>query len=389
MAAAYHLAAFGSDVTVFDPHEAGTGSGASSVAAGLLHPLTPRGKLIWKGEEGFEAAKHLIQTVNDKLVDDAAAAAGDDASPANGPRGCLTTNSVYRPLMDEKQVDLFTKAAEDLPQWVESLTREEIMEAVPGSTPECLGGVRIRGALAVDAPTYLKGLWSACRALVNAADADRNASGGDSSGGDDGASSSPSRKEGATWVRQSVEDVHALAASGEFNAVVACVGAGVKALAGVKDIVSLRLYVVPTTVDETGAAGGGNGDKILLGSTQEPFMPGQKVDRPPDMAKALRQLRPKVARFFPALEGVTPVGCTAGVRVMQERSSYGRIPVAGRLPFSKRGWVIAALGARGLIHHAYLGKLVAACALLDSDDCLPPQVVAPLEDLGKDATGDL
>lgn len=42
--------------------------------------------------------------------------------------------------MDEKQVDLFAKAAEDLPQWVESLTREEIMEAVPGSTPECLGG---------------------------------------------------------------------------------------------------------------------------------------------------------------------------------------------------------------------------------------------------------
>ncbi|CAN0438349.1 unnamed protein product, partial [Ectocarpus fasciculatus] len=71
-------------------------------------------------------------------------------------------------------------------------------------------------------------------------------------------------------------------------------------------------YVVPTTVDETGASAGGNGGKILLGSTQEPFMPGQKVDRPPDMAKALRQLRPKVARFFPALEGVTPIGCTAG-----------------------------------------------------------------------------
>lgn len=61
LATAYHLAAFGSDVTVFDPHDAGTGSSASSVAAGLLHPLTPRGKLIWKGEEGFKAAKHLIE----------------------------------------------------------------------------------------------------------------------------------------------------------------------------------------------------------------------------------------------------------------------------------------------------------------------------------------
>lgn len=61
LATAYHLAAFGSDVTVFDPHEAGTGTGASSVAAGLLHPLTPRGKFIWKGEEGYKAAKHLIE----------------------------------------------------------------------------------------------------------------------------------------------------------------------------------------------------------------------------------------------------------------------------------------------------------------------------------------
>lgn len=60
LATAYHLASFGSDVTVFDPNEVGTG-GASAVAAGLLHPLTPRGKLIWKGEEGFAAAKELIE----------------------------------------------------------------------------------------------------------------------------------------------------------------------------------------------------------------------------------------------------------------------------------------------------------------------------------------
>lgn len=60
LATAYHLARFGSDVTVFDPNEAGA-AGASSVAAGLLHPLTPRGKLIWKGEEGYKAAKQLIE----------------------------------------------------------------------------------------------------------------------------------------------------------------------------------------------------------------------------------------------------------------------------------------------------------------------------------------
>lgn len=60
LATAYHLAAFGSDVTIFDPNEVGTG-GSSAVAAGLLHPLTARGKLIWKGEEGLAASKELIE----------------------------------------------------------------------------------------------------------------------------------------------------------------------------------------------------------------------------------------------------------------------------------------------------------------------------------------
>lgn len=181
-----------------------------------------------------------------------------------------------------------------------------------------LTGVRIRGALAVDAPTYLKGLWAVCRALVSKGGANSSSSSSNSanSGGDG--------DDSAMWVRQDVKDIHALAASGEFNAVVACVGAGVRVLAGVKDIVSLRFvrgqsllfnnvkahqevateaegekegriagvegdsskmlqsallcgqYVVPSTVDETGAAGG-NGGKILMGSTQEYVMSGQKV----------------------------------------------------------------------------------------------------------------
>ena len=62
LATAYHLARFGSDVTVFDPNDVGTG-GASAIAAGLLHPLTSRGKVIFKGEEGLAAAKELIEVM--------------------------------------------------------------------------------------------------------------------------------------------------------------------------------------------------------------------------------------------------------------------------------------------------------------------------------------
>ena len=184
----------------------------------------------------------------------------------------------------------------------------------------------------MDAPAYLKGLWAACRGLVNTGEnSSSSSSRKDSSGGG---------RDSATWVRRNVDDIHELAASGEFNAVVACVGAGVRVLAGVKDIVSLRFvrgqnllydnvktgaaasegqsvggataaageetgstpagagrggsssssssnkllqsavlsgqYVVPSAVDETGAAGG-NGGKILLGSTQEHVLSVQQV----------------------------------------------------------------------------------------------------------------
>lgn len=71
-----------------------------------------------------------------------AAGGGEEggAPVPHAPRGCVTTENVYRPLMDEKQFDIFTKAAEDLPQWVQRLTREEYLETVPGSDAECLGG---------------------------------------------------------------------------------------------------------------------------------------------------------------------------------------------------------------------------------------------------------
>lgn len=202
---------------------------------------------------------------------------------------------------------------------------------------DCGLGVQIKGALAVDAQGYLRGLWAACCST---------------SGGK------------AKWVHQRVDDVHALASSGEFHAVVACVGSEVKMLRGVKDIVSLRLvrgqsliydnvgdpskksdleagvtsarrgedrgskelrgegregkmltsavlcgqYVVPTAVDEAG-----NGGKLVCGATQEPILYADSLNKPADMATAKRYLEPKIGKFFPALQGVEPLEVTAGV----------------------------------------------------------------------------
>lgn len=191
----------------------------------------------------------------------------------------------------------------------------------------------------------------------------------------DDADDTASERSAVEWVHERVEDVTALARSGQFHAVVACVGPGAKILAGVKDIVSLRLvrgqsliyhnagpkpsdrgaagesdslkrpsdaggngangtgmsqsnghklltsavlcgqYVVPMGVD-----GEGSGHKLICGATQEPILYEEALAKPPDMDRARRTLRPKISKFYPALEGVEPIDVTAGVSSRTHRS---------------------------------------------------------------------
>jgi hypothetical protein len=49
-------------VELYDAY--GIGEGASGAAAGLLHPFTPRGKLLWGGLEGYRATLHLIDVAD-------------------------------------------------------------------------------------------------------------------------------------------------------------------------------------------------------------------------------------------------------------------------------------------------------------------------------------
>ncbi|CAM9413263.1 unnamed protein product, partial [Discosporangium mesarthrocarpum] len=160
LSTAYHLASFGARVTLFDPEEVGKG-GASSVAAGMLHPLTPKGKVIWKGEEGYAAAIRLIEVAEAALRSEAGASPGDTTSR------CVSSRSVFRPLLDESHQEMYLRAAEETPQWVKVFSPEEFLEMVPGVDRGCIGGVCIKGALAVDSQAYLRGLWLACQALGN------------------------------------------------------------------------------------------------------------------------------------------------------------------------------------------------------------------------------
>lgn len=62
LSTAWHLASTAdgpASITIVDPRPPGQAE-ASSVAGGLLHPLTPKNKLVWVGLEGFEATGALL-----------------------------------------------------------------------------------------------------------------------------------------------------------------------------------------------------------------------------------------------------------------------------------------------------------------------------------------
>ena len=72
------------EVHLFD--EKGIAGGASGVAAGLLHPYTPRGKIIWRGVEGVAATLALVAAAEDaeRRLDSGAAVLDDDDDVRDG-----------------------------------------------------------------------------------------------------------------------------------------------------------------------------------------------------------------------------------------------------------------------------------------------------------------
>jgi glycine/D-amino acid oxidase-like deaminating enzyme len=321
--------------------------------------------------------------------------------------------------MDRKNADMYAKAAAANSEYLQSLTTQQLLAAAPGASSDALAGVVIAGAVAIDAPLYLQGLWAACQRL----DSQR-----------------------ATWccARIDLSDLQSLlrpqhtasaatdattttanSSAGAFDSVVLAVGADVAALQQFADMPGLRLvrgqsvalsnplylsvavlngqYVVPTTVSGRAAliagatqehicfsdlhsssssssntsSSSGSSSSSTSGATTATSNP---TDRNSEARAASERadLLTKVSTFYPAAASAEVLASTVGVRVIRDRSKWGRIPLAGRLAAVENCWVVAALGARGLIHHALIGQWLAAAVLHDDESLIPTELSAAL-----------
>lgn len=87
------------ELTCYDNHRIGEG-GASAVVGGLLHPLTPKGTLIWNGKEGLKETEEVIrklESTSRKKIQHA-------------------TQKIIRPILNETQYKKYQKSSTLIPE---------------------------------------------------------------------------------------------------------------------------------------------------------------------------------------------------------------------------------------------------------------------------------
>lgn len=65
------------------------------------------------------------------------------------------------------------------------------------------------------------------------------------------------------------------------------------------------------------------------------------------------------------------------MRALPPRTQHGSVPLVGRLsPSQRRWWLCVGLGSRGVVYHAWLGRIVAGAVLAGSEEGVPPELLA-------------
>jgi glycine/D-amino acid oxidase-like deaminating enzyme len=194
------------------------------------------------------------------------------------------------------------------------------------------GAFLIKSGMTIHVPLYLKSLWKKCE------------------------------EQGAQLILQKIQSLEELK---DYDRIVVAAGPGCvhffsdlnvqllkgQLLTGRGEIALARSHIGKGYIAVSEEPG-----KYILGSTYERNFASIN----PDSEAAQKEILPKIASFFPNVSALKIEECKAAVRVAR-KGHY--IPLALRK--DPRTWVFTALGSRGLLYHAYLGKILAEEVLLE------------------------
>lgn len=315
IAAAWHLLnhrfSSSAKVDIFDAK--GIGKGTSGIAAGLLHPYAgAHAKLNWRGHEGFQATKKLIEA----------------SAKALGHSVIAENKGILRLALNEEQLADFKKCAEKYPQDTDWLDANVCQHLVPG----CMHapGLLIKSGLTIFSSLYLEGLWLACKSL--------------------GASLYKRRIHSMDELKH--YDITIAAAGSDFLGLpelsslpLSLVKGQALELAWNNDIPPLacalnsRVYLVMTYGNKS----------CLVGATYEKGFQTANIDR----VVAEHELLPKAFELFPPLKDAAILNCYAGMRAVAPLHR----PFLEEISPSQ--WAIGGMGSKGLLYHALYAEELA------------------------------
>ena len=304
LGATYHLLKRGGDVTLFDGK--GIGQGASGIASGLLHPYPGESaRLSWMGNEGMKETKHLLGLVGQSVYKE---------------------SGILKIAVTPKQKNAFQKLAkryDDIEWWDE----EKCHQFVQGS--HFLPGIFVRSGITVHAPLYLKGLWKVCETL-GARLVEKNVS--------------PAELKGYDEI--------IIAAGGGIRNFMESASLGLRFNKGQILVCKKPEYFIPksSVIGKGYIALSHDASTCYLGSTYE----REYLTEKPCQGAATDLIFGQVSQFLPSYGYFDVMGCRADMRVT---SPYSRLPIVQTLREGLH--VFTALGSRGLLYHALLGKQLA------------------------------
>ena len=303
----------------------------------LLHPFSPRGKLVYLGLEGLQSTNTLIQ-------------AALEHEPS-----LLLRSHLYRAAQTPTHVENLKLTCEKFPEYANWLSAEELKSHV--GQGDWLGGVKLEnGCQVIHVPTYLTGLWKECQVLS---------------------------KHTAEWLPRSVSNSDWDTCLSHYDAVVLAAGSGLwmeensvlgkdfpvelvrgqsvemhmdTSVSHPNEAVLCGKYVVPRPGEH----------KMLIGATHEyKEIPWDKEEVTQDLRNRSEGLAPEVWE-----KGVVE-GVTCGIRVQSRRGPQGRLPIIGSWEDGKalhpNVWLFTGLSSRGLIYHGLFGDILSD-AIIKGDD---------------------
>jgi glycine/D-amino acid oxidase-like deaminating enzyme len=344
-------------ITIFDEKTVGKG-GASSVAGGLLHPFSPRGKMIHFGQSALEHSKGLVQ-----------------AAARHNPV-CILRDHLYRIALSSKNVvELQDSAAKYgcLATW---LSKEDLQH---NFGIDCLGGLKLsNGCQVIHVPSYLEGLLEEIETKAKQLTSGQ-----------------------VKWEIMQPNDHREFNKKlKEYDSVILSAGSGLLNSHFIDDSLpiqlvrgqSIEIEMMAKETDETSFI---NNDAVLCGKYIAPLpspTEGNKKSQryvigathefnntPLTSTEVTEELRSRTYQLAPHLWDDGEVDkITSGVRMQSHRGKFGRMPIIGQYNSDtiesglnhEHMWIFTGLSSRGLIYHGLFGRWLANAVLNDNEECL-------------------